>query len=583
MLRYGLYTRKSHDDKKITEKSIREQVAEGRLLAEREGLRILWQAEESKSALVPRVRPRYAKLIRLIRNGQIDGIICWHINRLVRNMDEGGELVQLLIEGKIQEIRTPNSVYRSGDNILPLVLEAANATQSSLDLRNIVKRSHDGNFRLGGWNHKALPGYRNVRDSLNSKRGQIDSDPTRYALIRKAWELMLTGSVTKQDVFVALKQWGYRVRATLNLPERPLSYPAVAEMFRNPFYAGFVRERGMTVKGRHQPMVTPEEFQRVQLLLNRRSFTAKRRHFHAFTGLMKCAYCGQQITAECKKLKNGTDWRVYHCSDSYERCTQQGIAADKVDEHLKALFASVHIHPDALDIAASDIRRSLKEQRQPFEARRNAQEQALKALEERLARLADMWLSGLITDPARYKELESDLVTKKQEALLALAGPSDAYTQALQNLNHAVAYLKTGHLRFLSAPPERKRPIIQGLGSFHFFGREKRIELTIRPLLREIVDFAKETGRSLEHSKTGSQKQNRAAFEKQLCLGRTERSRLEPPPSLLRALQTESLADTDHSEMASVSEPDELAIASQNLALAEIEAFATKLESSKPW
>src|SRR6266700_3805987 len=103
-------------------------------------------------------------MIKLVREGTIDAIICWHVNRLVRNMEEGGELVQLMVDGLLKEVRTPHAVYRSKESIWPIVVEAASATQSSIDNRLTVVRSMEGNFRAGGWNHKAPPGYRNVRD-----------------------------------------------------------------------------------------------------------------------------------------------------------------------------------------------------------------------------------------------------------------------------------------------------------------------------------------------------------------------------------------------------------------------------------
>src|SRR5579863_7612368 len=185
MFRYAIYARKSDDDTSVTEKSIGEQLLEADRIATQSSLQVLWRKTESKSAKIPDVRPVWKELVCLIEAGSIDSIICWHINRLVRNMKEGGHLVQLLIDGKIKEIRTPHACYRSGDNILPIVLEAAQATQYSLDLTNTVKRSMAGNFKAGGCNHRTRPGYFNARDPLNRKRGVVERDGHRFELIRK--------------------------------------------------------------------------------------------------------------------------------------------------------------------------------------------------------------------------------------------------------------------------------------------------------------------------------------------------------------------------------------------------------------
>lgn len=533
MLYYGLYARKSHDDRRITEKSIGEQVEECREIASNGNLRIVWVAEESKSAMKPRQRPHYSQMIKLIRKGSFNAIVCWHVNRLIRNMEEGGELIQLMIDGRLKEIRTPHAVYRSSESIWPVVIEAASATQFSIDQRRTVKRSSDGNFRSGGWNHKAPPGYKNVRDTLNPKRGQIIPDPDRFPLIREAWTLLLTGSATGADIWRELDIWGYRVRETLNLSERPLGYLAVMAIFRNPFYAGYVRRNGELIKGRHTAMVSLEEFDRAQQLLSRRTFKAARHHFHRYTGLLTCAYCGQKITAEWKTLTNGSRWETYHCSDSYEKCTQRGIAATEVEKQLSECLRGLRFDPEILDVAALQVRKALNNQQEAFRLRTTKQEEALASAEKQLTRLGEMWLTGLLDDPERYREMEARLLERKSAARLARDESNDQIGLAQDNLDRAVEYLKTGYRRFALARPEEKGEIVRALGSFKFFGREKKIEAGIRPVLREFTVLVKEIGNRLEPSEIGLQKQNRVVREGQLCLGRPRSNGLEPVPDAL--------------------------------------------------
>jgi len=547
MLRYGLYARKSHDDKKLTEKSTGEQIAECKALASREGLAVVWECEESKSAKIPFVRPHYAELIKLIEKGKIDAILCWHVNRIIRNMDEGGHFVQLWIDGKLKEVRTPHAVYRTGDNILPIVLEAASATQSSLDLVHVVRRSHDGNFRAGGWNHKVPPGYRNVRDPLTTKRGMVIADPERFALARKAWDRMLTGTETVWAVYLALDEWGYRVRETLNLPERPLSYSAVMGMFRNPFYAGYVRERGEMVKGRHEPMVSLDEFRRVQNILAKRSFKAVRSYDHDYTGFMTCAYCGQRVTAEHKKISTGS-WEVYHCSDTYNRCTQKGMSVAAVEQDVTNLLSNVRIDPEALDIAGAEIKRSLTARQATYAVRAEETRASLQLIEQRLRRLTEMWISGLLTEEARYQELEGEALREKERLQLAVEEIGFDTERRLRNLARALDYLKTKDTRFAKARPARKRPVAQALGKFLFYGREKVIKAEVRPILREIVEFVSHFSGPLEPPKTGSRSHEKTTLVESFHLGGTVPNGIELPEPLEKALLEDDMPDLDCSE-----------------------------------
>ena len=129
MLRYACYRRKSDDDSSLTEKSLGEQQQECKRVEERERLNVVWSKGESKSARKAGKRAVYDEMIELIKEGKVDAILCWHVNRLARNMKEGGEIVDLFVNGQIKEIRTPSSLHRTGDNILPPVIDSASAAQ----------------------------------------------------------------------------------------------------------------------------------------------------------------------------------------------------------------------------------------------------------------------------------------------------------------------------------------------------------------------------------------------------------------------------------------------------------------------
>ncbi|MBS1714914.1 MAG: recombinase family protein [Armatimonadetes bacterium] len=539
MPKYAIYTRKSNDDKKLTEKSTGEQLNECRQIALREGLTVTWECEESRSARTPGRRLKYTELVRLIERGRIDGVLCWHVNRLVRNMEEGGRLVQFLVDGRIKEIRTPHATYKSGENILAVVIEAASATQFSIDLKNTVKRSMDGNFRAGGCNYKAPQGYRNVRDPINFERGRIEVDPERFRLIRKAWEELLTGTATLRQITRHLSEWGYSIRATLNRPERPVSYLAVTEMFRNPFYAGFVKQNGELVRGRHEPMVSVAEFQLAQQILGPNK-TARRVHEHAFAGLLKCAYCGQTVTAEIKKLRTGV-WEGYHCSNTYGKCTKRGLSSTELEQQIGGQLSSLRIDSDILEVAVETIRSAVREQRTNLAVQTSQQEQALARVEERLRKLTDMWLSGLLTDEERYRGLESQLSAERLEIQMAMNGKVVNEGMMTQNLDASVRLIRLAGNWLGNSDAALKKQVAHECGRLLFFGVEKRVELEVRPLLKDIVSFIEDQRGSFEPPEMGSQSNKKAALQRQVCFGGPKHSGVEVPQSLLDLLASDRI------------------------------------------
>ena len=72
-------------------------------------------------------------------------------------------------------------------------------------------------------------------------------------------------------------------------------------------------------------MITPEEYDKVQMLLGLRGRPRPKRHVFAFVGMMKCGECGLSITAESKTKfqKNGNvhNYTYYHCTLSLHEKT----------------------------------------------------------------------------------------------------------------------------------------------------------------------------------------------------------------------------------------------------------------------
>ena len=453
-------------------------------------------------------------------------------------MEEGGKLSQLFIDGKLKEIRTPSAIYKTGDNILPLVIEAATATQYSLDLQKVVARGMETCFLEGGCMNKAPQGYRNVRDGIDLRKGHIECDPDRFELIRRAWELILTKGYSVRHVTNTMNSvWGFRTRPTRKGGNRPISYSGLMNIFSNPFYAGFVRRNGKLVKGKHEPMVTLEEFDLAQLIIHRKEYSAPRVREYAYTGFMRCAHCGRQITGELKKLRDGRLWENYHCSDPDQTCTKLGLSLEKVEERIQLHLNTLRIEPELLAAASDNIRRALGKSLPETEAIETSQSAALHRIDERLSRLSEMWLDGVLTDPDQYRQIEQRELKRKQELILQRERMKDERSTMEKNLARATDYLTGIAEKFQRADAWKKKQLCRALAKdWVFDGRTKNISLTIHPLLREFVSYAKEIAR-LEPAETGSQSQREPHSMNAVLFGGSSSSGLEPRPALIDALR----------------------------------------------
>ncbi|KKQ46461.1 MAG: hypothetical protein US63_C0001G0029 [Candidatus Moranbacteria bacterium GW2011_GWC2_37_8] len=324
-IHYILYARKSSEDERRQVQSIENQIQIMLDKAKALKLHIVDVLQESKSARKPG-RPVFNEMMERIKRGEADGILTWHANRLSRNPLDAGNVQWALQNGTIRSIMTNDREYLPEDNSLMLGMECSMSEQYSKDLSKTVNR---GLLRKAkeGWLPNLPPtGY--INDKVNKI---IINDPERFHLVRKIWDLMLTGNYTPPQILkIANDEWGFRTRKYEKSGGGKLSRSGIYKMLTNGFYLGFFYKKGELFEGSHERMITVDEWDRVQTLLGRKGKPRPKKHSFAFTGAIRCAECQCLITAETKKKiirKTGEirSHTYYHCTHKRTdmKCSQR--------------------------------------------------------------------------------------------------------------------------------------------------------------------------------------------------------------------------------------------------------------------
>src|SRR3990167_10243766 len=159
-LKYVLYTRKSTDDPERQIRSVEDQIIECKQFANRLGIKIIKTVIEKKSAKKPNLRPLFRQMLKDIKEGLYDGILSWNPDRLARNMKEGGEIIDMIDEDIIKDLKfVTHHFTKDANGKMLLGMAFVLSKQYSDDLSQKVSRGVRRNFAEGKSSGTPKHGY----------------------------------------------------------------------------------------------------------------------------------------------------------------------------------------------------------------------------------------------------------------------------------------------------------------------------------------------------------------------------------------------------------------------------------------
>ncbi len=531
-LRWFIYARKSEDDKDKQVQSIQGQLDDlESLQLKLGGLQVIATFTEEQSAKAPG-RPKFTDMIRRIQKGEADGILIWAYHRLSRNPIDDGTIQWLLQNGIVQAIKTIDRIYLPGDNALLLRIEGGTANQFILDLQKNVKRGLKQKLEKGWKPGQAVLGYLNTKTELRGEN-YIIKDPERFSLMRKAWDLMLTGKYTPPQILKVMNEdWGMRTRKTRHQGNKSISRSSIYRMFTNTFYTGLFYYKGQLYPGKHEAMITLDEFDRVQMLLGRYGRPRPQKHTFTYTGTMTCGVCGSAITAVKKKkvIKSTGEvksYTFYYCTrhkKSDVPCTQNKYVTVQQLEGMIISFLHKHtITEEFRDWAVNVIYNEYGAVEDQQHTISRSQEQAIVSTQKEIENLISLRLRDLIDDTifiTRKSELQKEIIVLDWELKEAKKNTWD-WKQYLQE---RFDFACTAGKRFKDGTEDEKKTIFCALGWNYKLKDQKLFITKVRWL--EVIEKI----RDILNAKIG-----RLEPKNKLCL-QGQYSAFEPTRPLLRSL-----------------------------------------------
>ncbi len=358
--------------------------------------------EEGRSAKTITGRPVLIQLLEFCRKQKhrVQAVFVYRLDRVSRITAD-----YLAIRKKLTEngVTIVSATEPTGDSPTEKLVETILAGFAQLDNDIRSERSRNGlkaRFLSGMIVTGQVPlGYL-------VQAGYAIKDPKTYDLMKKAWGLMATGSKSLQEMADLMNTWGMKEHHGKR--EYNIRAQRVNVLFRSKFYLGLLTSKTYReeVKAQHVPMITEEQFYRVQAILDGRNpnkvALAKRVHSNPdfpLRRIVRCKECGTGMTGGWSKGR--------HAKYAYYRCGGicKGVAAkaEVLEGSLIESLKTVTPRKECLDLFIAFLYRTYHTRLTRLQKIKGQADQEIATLKALRQTLVEKNLAGVYSDEV-FKE-----------------------------------------------------------------------------------------------------------------------------------------------------------------------------------
>lgn len=405
-------------------------------------------------------RPAFQRMIADIEAGRVGCVITKDLSRLGRNYIEAGSYIEIFFpKHNVRYIAVTDgvdSLTRQEMDITPfknILNDMYSRDISKKVLAGRMTRSRQGKF---GGGQTPLGLMRDPKD-----RGHLIIDPETAPVIRHIYDLALDGmgcmKIAKQlmEEKVPITKIKHGTECDVNYYSWGGS--RISSILRNPFYKGshlvcrthqkgirsntydiIPREEWEVIDNCHEAIVTPQEWERVQQIIDRRPPIMQGNScpfYNLFHGLVYCATCGKSMQVRYEKVgRTGKNRftgeerepidKAYYICQTYNRLGKNACTSHKIearDLYNLVLNDIQELAAMALKDADTFYQRLSRRMEHRYLADISEVKKELAQLEVRNKEIDDMFFSlysdkskGILSEQ-RFMKLTSTLETEQEQ------------------------------------------------------------------------------------------------------------------------------------------------------------------------
>lgn len=358
-------------------------------------------SDEGKSGKSIQGRPEFQRLLRDIEEREeVDYVIVWKLSRFGRNARETLNSLEFLQKHRCNLISKEERLDSSDKNGKFMI--ALLSAMAEMERENIIEQTNNGkkyNALSGNWNGGKTPyGY-------ILYEGKLVINPSEAEVVKKIFNLYLSNdSIGCSGVTAILNKEGIPPRQELRLDRKAMEQSGsdekiyippvtswytttVRKILDHPVYCGKLRwgssktitENGKTkrvkgdneiiVEGTHEPIITEEVYQRVQI---KRKATGIQFHdrgpahesaHNIFNQIARCPQCGRGMIAYNRKYKRVSGEVITTCTyicgyyNNHKQgdCSKNQIKAEYLEGEVVDTIKSYLSRPNIIEEITSHL------------------------------------------------------------------------------------------------------------------------------------------------------------------------------------------------------------------------------------
>lgn len=430
----------------------------------------------SESASGKLIRKTFSEMLVYTKKNKLNLILVEKIDRLTRNLRDAAIISDWINEDEKHEIHfvkenfIVNRNTRAHENLV-WDMKVAIARFYTNNLSEEVKKGQKAKLESGWMPQRPCLGYKTIGDK-GHKTQVIDENVA--PLIRQAFELYASGNYSLKFLAEVMFNKGLKAPS-----EKKLASSTFYNILTNPFYIGQIIWNKKVYSGNHEPIVSQALFDKVQLKIKRKlSATQFKKHLFIFKGNMRCAECGGIISWSQRK------GHIYGTCNHYRPCSQntrvrEQDIIDQLMVYLKKMQAAT---PDLIDWLENTIKEVEPTNNNLLESQKQALEESLKRIENRLDLLYNDKLDGKITEDfylKKYNEFNAEKIDLEKK--IKHISPNNQISDFEKGIKlHRLAYEAPDLIDNTEEEVETKRLVLSQLFSdFELKGDKIRVKYTL--------------------------------------------------------------------------------------------------------